>query len=87
MATKRTIELNSMDVPSLNSKLKELEAEHSKMKFDHSIKGLANPMELVSVKREIAKINTEIRKRELSLMTAEQLAGRSKIRLRRRLKK
>jgi large subunit ribosomal protein L29 len=54
------------------------------MKFDHGSKGLQNPIELKSLKRDIARLKTELRAREISAMTPEQLAGRSNIRLRRK---
>jgi large subunit ribosomal protein L29 len=54
------------------------------MKFDHASKGLENPLELKTLRRDIARLSTEIRSREISAMTKEELAGRSKIRLRRK---
>lgn len=62
------------------SKVKEL----FDAKFDHAVKGLANPLELRAMRREIARINTEIRRREVIAMSPEELDLRSKIRARRR---
>ncbi|MBK7468672.1 MAG: hypothetical protein IPJ43_18820 [Saprospiraceae bacterium] len=44
------------------------------------MKGLANPTELRHMRREVAMMETEIRKREMSKMSAEELNNRSKIR-------
>jgi hypothetical protein len=44
-------------------------------------------MELRYMRRDIARINTEIRKHELASMSAESLEMRSKIRARRRRQK
>lgn len=53
-------------------------------KFDHAVKGLANPLELRVMRRDVARINTEIRRRELAAMSPEELEMRSKRRARRR---
>ena len=58
--------------------------KYKKMKFDHTTTGLANPQTLVEVRRDIARIKTELRGREIAEMSEEQLANRSKIRYRRR---
>ena len=47
-------------------------------------KDLDNPILLRGIRRDIARINTEIRRREVSNMTEEEVANRSKIRSRRR---
>ncbi len=71
----------------LMAELRATEADYQKMKFDHAVKGLDNPMELRTMRRDIARLKTEIRRRELEAMTPEQLARRSKIRARRRRNK
>ena len=68
----------------LGEALKSREQEYQQMKFDHAAKGIANPMELRDKRRDIARILTEVRSRELAAMSPEQLAMRSKIRARRR---
>jgi len=54
------------------------------MKFDHGSKGLQNPLDLNSTKKVISRLMTELRAREIKAMTPAELAGRSKIRLRRK---
>jgi ribosomal protein L29 len=54
------------------------------MKFDHGSKGLQNPLELNNVKKDISRLLTELRAREIKGMTSAELAGRSKMRLRRK---
>ena len=61
-----------------------MEQELQQMKFDHAVKGLGNPMELRELRRNIARIQTEARSRELGTLTPEQLESRSKLRARRR---
>lgn len=84
---KEKLELADMTVADLQAELASLENEYQQMKFDHAVKGIANPMELREVRRNIARILTESRKRELAVMTPEQLEMRSKLRIRRRRQK
>lgn len=87
MATKKYLELQNMDDADLMSELTEAKAEYSKLRFDHAITGLENPLTLRNLRRDIARLNTEIRKRELAKMTEQQLARRSRIIQRRKLSK
>ena len=86
MATKKYLELQEFSEESLLEELKETQAQYQKLKFDHSIKGLDNPLLLKDVRRDIARLNTEIRRRQVEKMTETEIAGRSKIRRRRRKK-
>ena len=86
MATKKFLELQEFSDADLQSELKETEAQYQKLKFDHAIKGLDNPLVLREVRRDISRLQTEIRRREIAAMSPEQLANRSKIRARRRRK-
>jgi len=83
MATKKYIELQGYSDADLLNELKETEGNYQKLKFDHSVRGLDNPLRLREVKRDIARINTEIRKRQLAALSEDQLAKRSRIRNRR----
>lgn len=84
MATKKFIELGEMSDADLKAELKQINVQYQKQRFDHTIKGLDNPVTLRNTKRDIARLQTEIRRRELAAMTPEQLAKRSRIRLRRK---
>ncbi|MGK0387887.1 MAG: large subunit ribosomal protein L29 [Maribacter sp.] len=84
MPTKKTEELRAMSNEELQAELTESESYLQKLKFDHAIKGLENPLVLRNIRRDVARIHTELRGREIQNMTAEQLAERSKIRERRK---
>jgi large subunit ribosomal protein L29 len=84
MATKKYIELGEMSDADLKTELSQINVQYQKLRFDHTIKGLDNPVNLRNTKRDIARLKTEIRRREVAAMTPEQTAKRSKIRLRRR---
>jgi len=81
---KNYIELKEMSDGDLQTELKQINSQYQKLRFDHTIKGLDNPVNLRNTKRDIARIKTEIRRREMGAMTPAQTANRSKIRLRRR---
>jgi large subunit ribosomal protein L29 len=81
---KNYIELKEMSDGDLQTELKQINSQYQKLRFDHTIKGLDNPVNLRNTKRDIARIKTEIRRREMDTMTPAQTAKRSKIRLRRR---
>lgn len=84
---KEKLVLADMSVEDINAKLSALQSELTHMKFDHAVKGLGNPMELRSLRRDVARLHTEIRSRELLVMDAQSLEMRSKIRARRRRQK
>jgi large subunit ribosomal protein L29 len=84
MAKEKLEGLADLSDADLATELEGSEALYRKMKFEHAIKGLANPMELRDLRRNIARINTELRKRQVGTMSAEEVAMRTKIRARRR---
>lgn len=86
MATKKLEELKSMSAEDLQVKLENAEADYTKLKLDHAMNGLENPLVIREARRDIARYKTEIRGREVAGMSPEQLAKRSKIRFRRRTK-
>lgn len=87
MATKKFLELQEFSDADLANELQESAAQYKKLKFDHALKGLENPLLLRQVRRDVSRLRTEVRRREVNAMSAEALQKRSKIRLRRRLNK
>ena len=86
MASKKFLELQEFSDADLASELNEIEVQYQKLRFDHAIKGLDNPLTLREVRRDIARLKSETRRRELAKMSDEEIANRSRIRLRRRKK-
>ncbi len=84
MASKKYLELQEFSDADLVVELEGIESEYHKMRFDHNVQGLDNPLELRELRRDVARLKTEIRHREIANMTEDQLAKRSKIRARRR---
>lgn len=86
MASRKYLELQDFSLEELRDQLTDTQAKYQSMKFDHAISGLDNPMQLREMRRDVARVQSEIRRREIGEMTPEQLANRSKTRARRRRK-
>jgi large subunit ribosomal protein L29 len=86
MASKKYLELQDFSETDLQAELEETETRYLKMQFDHAITGLDNPMQLREVRRDIARLKSELRRRELLNAPKEVLENRTKIRARRRSK-
>lgn len=87
MATNKTLELRDLSDEDLRGQLTETTESYHKMQFDHTAnQSLENPLQLRSVRRDIARIKTELRRRELDTQSPDQLAKRDNIRRRRRKK-
>ncbi|MFZ4543471.1 MAG: 50S ribosomal protein L29 [Saprospiraceae bacterium] len=78
------LELNNVSDSDLASQLLDAQREYMALKLDHATQGIANPNEIKTARRNVARIQTEIRKRELAAMSPEEVANRSRIRFRRR---
>jgi len=50
----------------LNVKLKELKQELFNLRFSHATGQLSNPMQMVKCKKDIARVKTVLRERELA---------------------
>ena len=84
MPSKKTLDLQEFTDADLQNELTIIETQFQKMRFDHAIKGLDNPIKIRDVRKDIARLQTEIRRRELSGSSQEELANRDRIRARRR---
>ena len=84
MASKKYLEFQELSDTDLGTELEAALNEYQRMNFDHAIKGLDNPLVLREMRRDIARLQTEIRRREVLKLSPEELAKRSKIRARRR---
>ena len=57
--------INEMSSPELEKELGELKNELFKLRFSLATNGLDNPMKIKEVKKDIARIKTILREREL----------------------
>ena len=58
--------IKEMSSPELEKELSELKTELFKLRFSLATNGLDNPMKIKEVKKNIARINTILRQRELA---------------------
>ena len=59
-------DIKNMTTQELSRKLNELKNELFNLRFSHATGNLANPMQLHNVKKDIARIKTVLRVREIA---------------------
>ena len=59
-------EIRDMTRDEMVAKLEELKKDLFNLRFQHATNQLDNPIKIVAVKRDIARINTIIREQEIS---------------------
>jgi len=62
----RASEIRELSEAELGEKLKDLKAELFNLRFQHAINQLDNPMRLVHVKKDIARVKTVLRQRTVA---------------------
>ena len=58
-------ELQELDAKGLAEKLEEVKAKLVQLKLNHAVAPLENPSQIKFTRRDIARIETELRQREL----------------------
>lgn len=61
----KQVDIKDLSVDDLAEKLQEQKSVLAKFKLSHAVSPLENPAQIKQVRRTIARINTELRKREL----------------------
>lgn len=84
MSKKKNQEMRNLAIEDLQNELSEAQVNYNKMLYDHSVQPMDNPLVIREMRRDIARLKTEVRRRELNDFSPEQLAKREKIRDRRR---
>lgn len=59
-------EVKELEIKELVEKIGEEVAKYNQMKLNHSITPLENPSEIKATRRDIARMKTELRQRELN---------------------
>ncbi len=73
MKSKQVFEMTDVE---LAQKLNELKSELFFLRFKHATNQLTNPKVLTETKRDIARINTVIRQREIARANGVETAGK-----------
>lgn len=66
MAKPKT-DLKNLNQQDLKTRISEEELRLKRMHFSHGISPVENPMNIRSLRRELARLKTELRKRELGI--------------------
>ena len=69
---KKNQDLQDLDLPSLVQELRETKQEAQNLRFRHATGQLDSSSELRKVRRQIARINTQIRAREIAAAEAAE---------------
>ncbi|MFN5363385.1 MAG: 50S ribosomal protein L29 [Bacteroidota bacterium] len=71
MANKQTNAFNhsirEMSVSDLTAKIKDDQLRLKKLEFAHAISPLENPMNIRTLRRDIARLRTELKKKEMGI--------------------
>ena len=59
-------EIREMTVEELNAKLRDSKEELFKLRFQHAVNQLENPQKMVGTRKNIAKIMTVLREKEIA---------------------
>lgn len=65
MPSKKYLQLVEFTDSDLRKELGDTEKQYQKLRFDHTIKGLENPLRIREVRRDIARLKGEMRRRVL----------------------
>ena len=59
-------EIKSLSIEQLDARLKELKTELFNLRFSNATRNLANPLAIRNVRREIARVQTAIRAKQIA---------------------
>ena len=59
-------EIKELSVEEIKERITEEQANLTKMKFNHAVSAMENPMQIRTLRKTIAKLNTELKARELN---------------------
>ncbi|NAY92933.1 50S ribosomal protein L29 [Muricauda sp. JGD-17] len=61
----RQSEIKELSIEELKEKLAEFKKQHADLKMAHAVTPLENPLQIRSTRRTVARLATELTKREL----------------------
>ena len=72
-----------LGLDDLTGELEGTQARLTQLEFDHATRGIDHPLQIRTLRRNIGRLKTEIRSREIKAMDETELSKRSKLRARR----
>ncbi len=64
MAKLNNADIRELSTPELKEKLNEVKTQYKKKQFAHAVTPLENPLELRWMRKDIARLNTELTNRQ-----------------------
>ena len=61
----KQVEIKNLSVADLQERLKEIKKAHADLKKAHALSPIGNPLQIRSARRTVARLMTELTKREL----------------------
>jgi large subunit ribosomal protein L29 len=61
----KQVDIKDLSVDDITEKFAEQKEALAKMKLSHAVSPLENPMQIKDIRRTVARLKTELRKREL----------------------
>ncbi len=83
MATLDPKDYRELGEEDLQGELESIQSRLSQLQFDHATRGIDNPLEIRTLRRNIGRLKTELRARELKELDESVLSKRSRVRARR----
>ena len=68
----KATEIRALSAQDLNKKLADLKTELFNLRFQHAVNQLDNPLRLVEVKKDIARVKTVLKEKELESKYGER---------------
>ncbi len=72
-----------LGLEDLTGELEGATSRLSELQFDHATRGIDNPLEIRTLRRNISRLKTELRAREIAEMDDKEKGKRSRVRARR----
>jgi len=63
-------EIKEMSVEDIKERIEDLSVQQEKLKMTHAVSQLENPVQIKANRKDIARLKTELRKRELEATKA-----------------
>jgi large subunit ribosomal protein L29 len=68
-------EILELSIEEIVSRITEEKANLTKLRFAHTVSAIENPLRINKVRKDIARLNTELSKRNAAANTAKQAAS------------
>ncbi|MFD1258207.1 50S ribosomal protein L29 [Mucilaginibacter terrae] len=68
----KSSEISALSTEELNARIGEEKSNLTKLKFAHAVSAIENPIRIKNVRKEVARLNTELTKRKAASASEQQ---------------